>query len=213
MGDKIIVSNQVSVSGEIISDFQFSHRILGEGFYESNLRITRNSGVNDIIPFTVSDRLINVNADHIGRRVEIDGQFRSCNRYEEDKSHLVLFVFTKEINFVDDADDTSAINQISLDGYLCTEPVYRKTPLGREVTDFLIAVNRSYGKSDYIPCICWSRNARFVSHLAIGQHIHVAGRIQSRFYIKKVSEEKYERKMAYEVSCSAVDLIDERGDE
>lgn len=213
MENKLIGINQVTITGEIVSEFSYDHSILGEGFYMTDVKAIRGSGNCDIIPVMVSDRLLDMDTDYRGMFVTVDGQFRSYNRHEEDGNHLILSVFAREVEFVEGVENSTNNNQILLDGYVCKEPIYRKTPLGREVADILLAVNRPYGKTDYIPCICWSRNARFVSHLAIGQHIHVAGRIQSRFYIKKVSEEKYERKMAYEVSCSAVDLVDERSDD
>ena len=137
-------------------------------------------------------------------------QFRSYNKHEECKNRLVLSVFVREIEFVEDSEEVEEdikSNQIYLDGYICKEPIYRKTPLGREIADLLVAVNRSYGKSDYIPCICWGRNARFASGFEVGGHVQVWGRIQSREYVKKINEDEIEKRIAYEVSVSKIDFL------
>ena len=152
----------------------------------------------------ISERLIDVNAEYIGQIIYVTGQFRSFNRHEEKKNRLVLSVFVRELEFLEELQEDMKSNQIFLDGYICKEPIYRKTPLGREIADLLIAVNRSYGKSDYIPCICWGRNARFASGFEVGGHVQVWGRIQSREYVKKISELETEKRVAYEVSVSKV---------
>ena len=149
--------------GEIVSAFQFSHEVFGEGFYMVELAVSRLSNYSDYIPLMVSERLIDTEQDYTGQFIRISGQFRSYNRHEEKKNRLVLSVFVRELEFLDEIDENEKTNQIFLDGYICKEPIYRKTPLGREIADVLLAVNRSYGKSDYIPCICWGRNARFAS--------------------------------------------------
>ena len=209
MTDKVIENNQVTVMGEIVSDFSFSHEIFGEGFYMVDIRVARLSDSMDIIPVMVSERLIDVTEDHKGYYVVISGQFRSYNRHEERKNKLVLSVFAREIEFVEEIGDSVKTNQIFLDGYICKEPVYRKTPLGREIADLLLAVNRPYGKSDYIPCICWGRNARYASGFEVGERCLVWGRIQSREYMKKLSEEDLEKRVAYEVSVSKLELPEE----
>ncbi|MEE1257548.1 MAG: single-stranded DNA-binding protein [Lachnospiraceae bacterium] len=209
MTDKVIENNQVTVMGEIVSDFSFSHEIFGEGFYMVDIRVARLSDSMDIIPVMVSERLIDVTEDYKGYYVVINGQFRSYNRHEERKNKLVLSVFAREIEFVEEIGDSVKTNQIFLDGYICKEPVYRKTPLGREIADLLLAVNRPYGKSDYIPCICWGRNARYASGFEVGERCLVWGRIQSREYMKKLSEEDLEKRVAYEVSVSKLELPEE----
>ena len=141
--------------GEIVSDFRFSHEVYGEGFYMVDVAVNRLSNYLDYIPLMISERLIDVNADYIGQIIYVNGQFRSFNRHEEKKNRLVLSVFVRELEFLEELQEDMKSNQIFLDGYICKEPIYRKTPLGREIADLLIAVNRSYGKSDYIPCICW----------------------------------------------------------
>ncbi len=209
MTDKVIENNQVVIMGEIVSDFVFSHEIFGEGFYMVDVNVPRLSDSNDIIPLMVSERLINVEDDYKGLSIMVQGQFRSYNRHEERKNRLVLSVFAREIEFVDETPESSKTNQIYLDGYICKEPICRKTPLGREIADLLLAVNRPYGKSDYIPCICWGRNARFASNFTVGTRCEIWGRIQSREYMKRISEEDAEKRIAYEVSVSKLELSEE----
>lgn len=206
MTDKVIENNQVTIMGEIVSTFSYSHEIFGKGFYMVDLKVSRLSDSADVIPLMVSERLIDVNEDYQGYFISVNGQFRSYNRHEERKNRLVLSVFAREIEFVAEIKESAKTNQIYLDGYICKEPIYRKTPLGREIADLLLAVNRPYGKSDYIPCICWGRNARFASGFTVGERCEVWGRIQSREYMKKVDEEKLEKRVAYEVSVSKLEL-------
>ena len=209
MTDKVIENNQVIIVGEITSGFTFSHEIFGEGFYMVDVSVERLSDSIDIIPLMVSERLLDVNGDYKGMYIVVNGQFRSYNRHEERKNKLVLSVFAREIEFVDEIGENTKSNQIYLDGYICKEPIYRKTPLGREIADLLLAVNRPYGKSDYIPCICWGRNARFASNFEVGARCAVWGRIQSREYMKKLSEDQLEKRVAYEVSVSKLELMED----
>ncbi len=209
MTDKVIENNQAVIMGEIVSDFVFSHEIFGEGFYMVDVNVPRLSESSDIIPLMVSERLLNVEDDYKGLNIMVQGQFRSYNRHEERRNRLVLSVFAREIEFVDETPESSKTNQIYLDGYICKEPIYRKTPLGREIADLLLAVNRPYGKSDYIPCICWGRNARFASNFTVGTRCEIWGRIQSREYMKRLSEEDAEKRIAYEVSVSKLELMEE----
>ena len=209
MTDKVIENNQVTVMGEIVGDFCFSHEIFGEGFYLVDMGVKRLSESYDVIPLMVSERLIDVNGDYKGMYVCVNGQFRSYNRHEERKNRLVLSVFAREIEFIDELEESAKTNQIYLDGYICKEPIYRKTPLGREIADVLLAVNRPYGKSDYIPCICWGRNARYASGFKVGERCAVGGRIQSREYMKKLSENEVEKRVAFEVSVSKLELLED----
>ena len=209
MADKILENNQVSIVGEIISDFQYSHEVYGEGFYMVEVAVSRLSNFSDYIPLMISERLIDTSQSYIGQKVYVTGQFRSYNRHEELKNRLVLSVFVREIEFIEEETEEMKSNQILLDGYICKDPIYRKTPLGREIADLLVAVNRSYGKSDYIPCICWGRNARFADKFEVGSHIQIWGRIQSREYQKKIAEDQYEKRVAYEVSVSKLEYIAE----
>ena len=208
MADKIIENNQVSIMGKIASGFTFSHQVFGEGFYLVDILVKRLSDSEDRIPLMVSERLVDVTQDYEGEYIMVQGQFRSYNRHEEKKNRLVLSVFVRKLTFVEEADDSIKTNQIFLDGYICKPPVYRKTPLGREIADLLLAVNRPYGKSDYIPCICWGRNARYASAFEVGGHVLLWGRIQSREYIKKLGENETEKRTAYEVSVSKLEYAD-----
>lgn len=170
--------------------------------------VRRLSDSADIIPVMISERLINVEEDYTGEYIRVAGQFRSYNRHEEKKNRLVLSVFAREVEFLEDEVENAKTNQIYLDGYICKTPVYRKTPLGREIADLLIAVNRPYGKSDYIPCICWGRNARYASAFEVGGHVLIWGRIQSRDYMKKIGENETEKRVAYEVSVSKLEYME-----
>lgn len=202
-------TNETIMIGEMVSGFTFSHEAYGEKFYLVNLSINRLSGKADIIPCMLSERLLDVTQDYRGRIVEAIGQFRSYNCYEGSKSHLELSVFVRELNLLEEFTDYAETNQIYLDGYICKEAIYRKTPFGREIADILLAVNRPYGKSDYIPCIAWGRNARYVSAFTVGTRIKVWGRVQSREYTKKLNETEREKRMAYEVSIATLEVINE----
>lgn len=207
--EEVIKNNKVTIMGGIVSGFTFSHEIYGEGFYMMDVRCKRISENFDTIPVMVSERLMDVGKDYSGQLVSINGQFRSYNRHEEQKNRLILSVFAREIEFLDEVPGGSESNQIFLDGYICKEPVYRKTPLGREIADVLLAVNRPYGKSDYLPVILWGRNARHATYFKVGERMRVWGRIQSREYMKKIDEENFERRVAYEVSVSRVEDTNE----
>ena len=209
MTDKILGNNQVNVYGEVVSTFSYSHEVYGEGFYMLQLSVKRLSKVYDIIPLMISERLIDVTKDYRGCYLEASGQFRSYNRHEENRNRLVLSVFVRDVHIDDEEQGSEKPNYIFLDGYLCKPPVYRKTPLGREIADLLLAVNRPYGKSDYIPCICWGRNARYASNFDVGEHVRIFGRIQSREYVKKLSETQTETRIAYEVSVSKLECVEE----
>ena len=210
MSDKIIENNQVTIMGKVATEFSFSHEVFGEGFYMVEVEVKRLSNSEDRIPLMISERLIDVTQDYTGEYIMVHGQFRSYNRHEEQKNRLVLSVFVREISFMEEEPDGTKTNSIWLDGYICKEPIYRKTPLGREIADLLLAVNRPYGKSDYIPCICWGRNARYASGFEVGEHVQILGRIQSREYVKRISDTETEKRVAYEVSVSKLEksLID-----
>ena len=209
MTDKVIENNRVTIVGEVVSEFEFSHEVYGEGFYTLNISVNRLSDSVDIIPLMISERLVDVTEDLRGVIIEASGQFRSYNRHEENKNRLMLSIFVRELQLYDNYEEENSSNQIFLDGYVCKPPIYRKTPLGREIADVLIAVNRPYGKSDYIPCIAWGRNARFAAGFEVGSHIQIYGRIQSREYVKKISEDECERRTAYEVSVSKIEYFEE----
>lgn len=208
MSDKIIENNQVTIMGVVASGFTYSHEVFGEGFYMADVLVKRLSNSNDRIPLMISERLIDVTQDYTGEAINVSGQFRSYNRHEEQKNRLVLSVFVREVEFIDEELDGAKTNHILLEGYICKKPVYRKTPLGREIADLLLAVNRPYGKSDYIPCICWGRNARYASGFEVGEHVQILGRIQSRDYVKKISETETQTRTAYEVSVSKLECME-----
>ena len=204
-----IENNKVTVGGKVVGGFTYSHEMYGEKFYLFDILLRRLSGAYDVIPVMVSDRLMDVEKDYTDCNILVSGQFRSYNKHEEVSTKLILSVFAREITFLEEIDEEQNVNSISLDGYICKEPKYRETPLGREIADVLLAVNRPYGKSDHIPCICWGRNARFVGQLDIGSHVRISGRIQSREYQKKLENGEFETRTAYEVSASKVDLVKE----
>jgi single-stranded DNA-binding protein len=204
-----IENNKVTLSGEIVSNFEFSHEIFGEGFYTAMLASERLSGEKDIIPITVSERLVDVKEDWTVRFVRVPGQLRSYNKHDEERNHLILSVFVREF---EEWEEDGTIrptdeNEIFLDGHICKPPSYRKTPLGREIADILLAINRPYGKSDYIPCIAWGRNARFAENLEVGTRLQIKGRIQSREYQKQILDEEMETRTAYEVSVSKLEVV------
>lgn len=205
MVDKVIENNRVSIVGEVVSEFRFSHEVFGEGFYLVDVSVNRLSDMTDIIPLMVSERLVDVKQNYIGQLVEAAGQFRSYNKHDGTRNKLVLSIFVRDWQLVEENLESGKTNQIFLDGFICKAPIYRKTPLGREISDLLIAVNRPYGKSDYIPCIAWGRNARFASNFEVGKRIQIWGRVQSREYVKKLSETETEKHVAYEVSVSKLE--------
>ncbi len=190
-------NNKVFINGVIVTEAKFSHEVYGEGFYEMEVNVKRLSGQADILPVTISERLIESHNLSVGSTLCAVGQFRSYNKLVDGKSKLMLTVFVREIV---DGEGARNPNNVVLSGYICKPPVYRTTPFAREIADVLIAVNRAYNKSDYIPCIAWGRNARFVKNLGVGEKIAVSGRIQSREYVKKISETESKTLTAYEVS-------------
>ena len=200
-------TNIVNLRGELEEELTFSHEIFGEKFYSARIKIHRLSDTYDVLPITISERLleeVNLNENNL---VDLVGQLRSYNKNIDNKNKLVLTVFAREIKVVDgEAKDP---NNIFLDGYICKDPIYRKTPLGREIADLLVAINRPYNKSDYIPSIVWGRNAKFAKNLKVGDRIQMWGRVQSRDYEKKLENGEIEKRVAYEVSISKIKKLDE----
>ncbi len=200
-------NNKVVLTGKVTGAPVYSHEVFGECFYVFDMDIQRTSGIIDTVPVMVSERMCNIENIKVGNSYEIIGQFRSYNKKQESKSHLLLSVFTAEMRELDEEEFVGE-NSVVIYGYICKEPVYRKTPLGREIADLLVAVNRVYGKSDYIPCIVWGRNARYISTLEIGKLVELKGRIQSREYFKQINEEEFEIRVAYELSVSQIALCE-----
>ena len=226
MDTNYLENNYLTLVGRVTSEKQFSHEIYGERFYLFDLSIPRLSGNADIIPVTVSERLINDEMMQIGTKLLIKGQFRSYNSYENEKNRLILTVFAKDIERIEEneqenveneegnettsnefAKKDSITNEVVLVGYICKKPIYRQTPFGREIADILLAVNRAYNKSDYIPSIAWGRNAKFCKNLEVGTEVKIVGRIQSRNYEKKYEDGTVVKKVAYEVSIGSLEVI------
>ena len=204
-------NNHIVLVGKVTSDKRFSHEIYGEKFYIFDLSVPRLSGNADVIPVTISERLLTTQDVFIGAKLQIDGQFRSYNSYDNEKNKLILTVFVKDVQFLEENQEEEeetrrdvVSNEVILDGYICKKPIYRKTPFGREISDILLAVNRAYNKSDYIPCIAWGRNARFCENVAVGTEVRIVGRVQSREYEKKHEDGTVEKKVAYEVSVASL---------
>ena len=204
-------NNSILIGGVVVSEPEFSHGVFEEKFYSFNLETKRLSDYNDVLPVIISERLIDIKSIKNGLLVKIKGQFRSYNKLVDNKSKLVLSIFAKEIEVVED-ESVITLNEANFIGYICKNPIYRKTPLGREIADVLVAVNRSYKKSDYIPCILWGRNAKFCETLSVGSRVKLTGRIQSRKYEKKLEDGTVLSKVAYEVSISkfAIDKDEEK---
>jgi len=208
MDYNLLKNNKVYIAGEVITLPKFSHEIYGEGFYEFELKVTRLSDSCDIIPVTISERMLGEAGIQIGSKISGTGQFRSYNKLEDGKSKLMLTVFLRELLPYSETDNP---NYIEIIGYVCKQPIFRTTPFKREITDVLLAVNRTYNKSDYLPCIAWGRNAKFVKNFNVGDKVSVIGRIQSRDYQKKINDEMI-TKTAYEVSLSKIEKIQEEVD-
>ena len=220
MDTNYLENNYLTLVGKVTGEKKFSHEIYGERFYIFNLSIPRLSGNADIIPITVSERLINDDMLQEGKKLLVKGQFRSYNSYENEKNKLILTVFAKDIAEVAENNEEendivrkdTITNEVVLIGYICKKPIYRQTPFGREIADLLLAVNRAYNKSDYIPCIAWGRNARFCQNLEVGTRVKVVGRVQSRTYEKKFEDGTSETRIAYEVSIGSLEVIEENDD-
>lgn len=207
MPGNVMENNCASLSGKVLSKPEFSHEVYGEGFYNIIVEVPRLSDTYDYIPVMFSERLIPPEKIKIGEIIIVEGQFRSYNNYNSESGHkLLLTVFARDIVIADSSEEVKVPNSIYLNGFICKKPVYRTTPFGREIADILLAVNRAYNKSDYIPCIAWGRNARFASHFEIGDNIKIWGRIQSRNYQKKLADGTVEDRTAYEVSISKMEL-------
>ncbi|SDF31265.1 Single-stranded DNA-binding protein [Thermoanaerobacter thermohydrosulfuricus] len=209
MAGNFLENNVVVVVGKIFTDLEYSHELYGEEFFNFILEVPRLSETKDYLPVTISNRLFEGMNLQVGRRVKVEGQLRSYNRKspEEGKNKLILTIFARDIMTIPEEEVVKNPNEIFLDGFICKKPVYRTTPFGREITDLLIAVNRPYNKSDYIPVIAWGRNARFSEKLEIGDRIRLWGRVQSREYQKKLGDEVV-TKVAYEVSITRMEVVE-----
>lgn len=215
MNTNYLENNHLVLVGKVTSDKKFSHEIYGEKFYIFDLEVPRLSGNADIIPITISERLLEKEDLEIDKKIIVEGQFRSYNSYQNERNKLVLTVFAKDVKFIENQDEEIQAskdfvsNEVTLNGYICKKPIYRQTPFGREIADLLLAVNRAYNKSDYIPCIAWGRNARFCENMQVGTELKIIGRVQSRAYEKKHEDGTIENRMAYEVSVGSLEVAGE----
>ena len=218
MDTNYLENNYLTLVGKVTGEKKFSHEIYGESFYVFNLEIPRLSGNSDIIPITISERLIKEDTLQAGKKLLVKGQFRSYNSYENEKNRLILTVFAKDVVELEENSEEEEnemvkkdiiTNEVVLVGFICKKPIYRQTPFGREISDLLLAVNRAYNKSDYIPCIAWGRNARFCQNLEVGTKVKLVGRVQSRMYEKKHEDGTVENRVAYEVSIGSLEIVDE----
>ena len=214
MDTNYLENNYLTLVGKVTGEKRFSHEIYGEKFYVFDLAIARLSGNEDIIPITVSERIVNDETLAIGKKLLVKGQFRSYNSYENERNRLILTVFAKDIIEVEEPEEDNEMakkdmitNEVVLVGYVCKKPIYRQTPFGREIADLLLAVNRAYNKSDYIPSIAWGRNARLCQNLEVGTQVKIVGRVQSRTYEKKFEDGRVETRVAYEVSIGSLEVI------
>ena len=220
MNTNYLDNNHLVLMGKVTSEKRFSHEIYGESFYIFDMEVPRLSDTQDIIPVTISERLIPDGSLEIGKKVLIKGQFRSYNSYENERNKLILTVFAKDIFFEDEIESQVSeeenkeivSNEVILTGYICKKPIYRQTPFGREIADLLLAVNRAYNKSDYIPAIAWGRTARFCQNIDVGTEVKVTGRVQSRTYEKKFEDGTSETRVAYEVSVASLEVVEEKQD-
>ena len=223
MDTNYLENNYLTLVGKVTGEKTFSHEIYGKKFYRFTLSIPRLSGNADIIPITISERLITDETLKEGKKLLIKGQFRSYNSFENEKNKLILTVFAKDVQELPETENENGeeeiskkdemTNEVVLIGFVCKKPIYRQTPFGREIADLLLAVNRAYNKSDYIPTIAWGRNARFCQNIEVGAQVKIIGRVQSRQYEKKHEDGTVEAKIAYEVSVCSLELLNEEGNE
>ncbi|MBP3463998.1 MAG: single-stranded DNA-binding protein [Clostridia bacterium] len=221
MVTNLLENNHLVLVGKVTSEKTYSHEIYGEKFYIFDLEVPRLSSAVDVIPITVSERLLTGLNLEIGKKLSVEGQFRSYNSYQNERNKLILTVFAKDIVEINDEsieeseesqeEKKDAItNEVTLSGYVCKKPIYRQTPFDREIADLLLAVNRAYNKSDYIPCIAWGRNARFCQNMEVGTEVKIVGRVQSRKYEKKFEDGTSETRVAYEVSISSMEIVEKK---
>lgn len=208
-------NSNIILVGEVISEFKFDHNMYGELFYRVIIKVTRISGVADELPVVVSERIIDANENYIGKYVYVEGQIRTYNVHKDGRSKLNIYGWADSFKIIDEEADYNRKenNKIELNGFICSKPIYRKTPSGREITDLIIAVNRSYGRSSYIPCISWGRNAVYMANLDAGTPIKVTGRFQSRLFNKKINETEVEQRTAYEVSITSFEVKKNEGED
>jgi primosomal replication protein N len=191
--------NRVYLYGMVVSETTARHEFYGEDFCDLQLSVKRLSSIVDIIPVTIEKSIVEKEKIVLGSHIAIVGEFRSYNKIENNRSRLMLSVFANAVTTEVNEDNP---NIIELSGYICKMPIYRTTPFNREIADILVAVNREYNKTDYLPTIAWGRNARFAKTMNVGDHINISGRIQSREYQKRLDSGMTETRVAYEISIN-----------
>ena len=207
-------NNIITLTGTVENEPQYSHTVMEENFYSFILRVPRLSETDDLLPVTVSEKLYDKNIICENKKIKVCGQLRSYNKYTEERTRLILTVFVKEVSVPEECDEDNP-NEIFINGFICKEPIYRKTPFGREITDLIIAVNRAFNRSDYIPAIAWGKNAVYAQTLEVGANVVIWGRLQSRNYNKRLLNDEVETRTAYELSITKIEkqVIDTQNDE
>lgn len=195
-------NNRMLTAGYLAGTPQRSHEVMNEPFYSAVLNVKRLSGAMDSIPITIPGKLIVEGQSLEDKLLLVQGQVRSYNKIVEGSGRLMVTLFAQSIV---PTQDNETLNRVELTGALCKPPVYRSTPFGREICDMMLAVNRAFGKSDYIPCIAWGRNAQFASRFRVGDKVHLTGRLQSREYQKLLESGEYITRNAFEVSAFTLD--------
>lgn len=198
------IANQITLRGILQNLPVFSHENHGKRFYKFFLEVPRLSGAVDILPVITEERVLNGLDLSGGEMLKLTGQIRSHNIRSEERRHLMIFVFAASLT----AEDGEPINECILEGPICREPTYRRTPLGREICDVMLAVPRAFRRADYLPCILWGRTAQEASHCHTRDRIRIQGRLQSRIYTK-ITEHGAQERTAYEISALSAETADD----
>ncbi len=203
-------NNRMIACGKLEGAPVLSHEVMNEPFYTGTLVVKRLSGAVDRLPITLPGKLIADAHLPLDALLLVSGQVRSYNKVVEGAGRLMVTLFVQSLSLTN---DNETMNRVELTGALCKPPIYRSTPFGREICDMMIAVNRAFGKSDYIPCIAWGRNAQYASRFRVGDRVRVTGRLQSREYQKLTDNGEYVVRNAFEVSAFTLDAEDQRPQE
>ena len=198
------ITNSINLRGSLLSLPRFSHENHGKKFYRFTLEVPRLSGTSDLLPVVAEEQLIlDLNPDG-GEMIAVRGQVRSHNMRSDGVRHLLIFIFASSIL----VEDGPAVNEVKLEGLICREPIYRRTPLGREICDLMLAVPRQFKRADYLPCILWGRTAQQVALCRTRDVIRISGRLQSRTYTK-MTDNGAEERTAYEISALTAEFPEE----
>ena len=196
--------NAITLRGMLRNLPEFSHENHGKNFYRFSLEVPRLSGTVDVLPVITNEALLNELDLSGGSMLTVCGQVRSHNIRENGIRRLMIFVFATGIV----AEEGDPINEVTVSGPLCKEPIYRRTPLGREICDVMLAVPRIFRRADYLPCILWGRTAQELSECHVRDRVQIFGRLQSRPYTKLTEEGPVER-IAYEISALTADILEQ----